>query len=73
MENCTIHRCTACKFGKEHPRKIKYRYVAIIPVKETELKKYDLHPGQRFSNNHYEYKVPGRLYYYRRIKYSKDM
>ena len=71
--NCDHPKCAACQFGKacHHPNQTKKE--VKNPSKEMELKKNDLHPGQKVSVDHFQSALPGRLYSSRGRMDSKDM
>ena len=73
VENCSIHECVACEFEKVNLRTSKDRYVVRLLDKDMDLKKDYLNPGQRVSVNHYQSKVPGRMYNCRGITDIKDL
>ena len=62
IANCDPPKCAACEFGKGMKRPPDTSVTKPDTEKEMELKKGDLFPGQRVSVDHYQSKVPGRLY-----------
>ena len=63
VANCERPKCAACEFGKGHIRPNKINTIKNNPMKEQELKKDHLLPGQMVSADHYISWAPGRLYH----------
>ena len=55
-------KCAACGFGKGHFRSNKVNTIKNNNMKEQDLKKYHILPGQMVSTYHYISQAPGRLY-----------
>ena len=53
MANCERTKCAACDFGKDHLRPNKVNKIKNNPIKEKELKKDHMLPGQMVSADHY--------------------
>ena len=53
VANCERPKCAACEFGKGHRRHNKINTIKKNPMKEQELKKDHLLPGQMVSADHY--------------------
>ena len=65
VANYESPKCAACEFGKGHrrPNKInKTNKIKNNPMKEQELNKDHLLPGQMVSADHYISRAPGMLY-----------
>ena len=63
VANCERPKFSACEFGKVHRRPNKINTIKKNPMKEKELKKDHLLPGQMVSADHYISQAPGRLYH----------
>ena len=63
VANCERPKCAACEFGKGHRQPNKINTIKKNPMKEQELKKDHLLPGQMVSIDHYILRAPGRLYH----------
>ena len=61
VANCERPKCAACEFGKGHLQPNKVSTNKKNPMKEQELKKDHLLPGQMVSADHYISRAPGRL------------
>ena len=73
VANCERTKCAACEFEKGHRRPNKINTINNNPMKEQELNKYHLLPGQMVSADHYISRSPGRLYHTKGILYQSDM
>ena len=62
VANCESPKCSACEFGKGHCLPNKINKIKKNPMKEQELKKDNLLPGQMMSADTYISRAPGRLY-----------
>ena len=62
VANCERPKCAACEFWKGHCRPNKVNTIKKNPMKDQELKKDHLLPGQMVSADHYISRAPGRLY-----------
>ena len=62
VANCERPKCAACEFGKGHRRPNKVNTIKKNPMKEQDLKKDHLLPGQMVSADHYISRAPGRIY-----------
>ena len=62
VANCERPKCAACEFGKGHLRPNKINTIKKNPMKEQELKKDHLLPGQMVSADHYISQAPGRCW-----------
>ena len=63
VANCESTKCAACEFGKGCRRPNKLKATKKNHMKEQELNKYHLLPGQMVSADHYISRVLGRLYH----------
>ena len=63
MANCERPKCAACEFGKFHRQPNKVNTIKNNPMKDQDLKKDHLLPGQMVSADHYISRAPGRLYH----------
>ena len=61
VANCERPKCAACEFGKGHRRPNKVNTTKKNPMKEQELKKDHLLPGQMVYADNYISPAPGRL------------
>ena len=61
VAKCEGPKCDACDFGKGHGQPNKVNKIKKNPMKEQELKKDHLLPGQMVSADHYISRAPGRL------------
>ena len=61
VANCERPKCAACDFGKGHRRTNKMNTTKKNPMKDHDLKKDHLLPGQMVSADHYISRAPGRL------------
>mgnify|MGYP006171140743 FL=1 len=59
---CTPPKCAACEYGKSHCRPLASTLSTPLPEREGATKFDDLFPGSGVSVDHFESKVPGRLY-----------
>ena len=73
VANCDKVLCSACQFGKASRRPAGTSKQIKDPLKEMELKKNDLTPGQRVSVDHFQSALPGRLYSSKGGTDRKDM
>ena len=53
VANCKRPKCSACEFGKVHSRPNKVNKIKKNPMKEKDIKKYHLLPGQMVSEDRY--------------------
>ena len=60
--HCTPPKCAACEYGKAHRRPLASNLSTPSPEREGATKFDDLFPGSGVSVDHFESKVPGRLY-----------
>ena len=63
VANCKSPKCAASDFAKGHRRPNKINTIKKNPMKEQELNKYHLLPGQMVSADHYILQSPGRIYH----------
>ena len=63
VSNCERSKCAACEFGKGHCRSNKVNTIKKNPMKEQDLKKDHIMPGQIVSEDHYILRDTGRLYH----------
>ena len=73
VANCERPKCDACEFGKGHRQPNKVNTTNKNPMKEQELKKDYLLPGQMVSVDHYISRAPGRLYHTKGKSDQSDM
>ena len=73
VANCERPKCAACEFGNVHRRPNKVNTIKKNPIKEQELKKDHLLPGQMVSADHYILLAPGRLYHTKGKSDQSDM
>ena len=73
VENCEIPKCSACDFAKGSIRSNKVNTINNNPMKEQELKKDNLLPGQMVFADHYISRAPGRLYHTKGKSDQSDM
>ena len=73
VADCERSKCAACDFGKVHRQPNKVNTIKKNPMKEQELKKDNLLPGQMVSSDHYIPGAPGRLYNTKGKAYSSVM
>ena len=73
VTNCKRPKCAVCEFGKVHFLPNKINTIKKNPMKEQELKKDHLLPGQMLSVDHYISRAPGRLYHTKGKSYPSDM
>jgi hypothetical protein len=59
---CNPPRCAACEYVKAHCRPLASTLATPSPAREGDTKFDDLFPGSGVSVDHFESKVPGRLY-----------
>ena len=59
VANCERPKCAAYEFGKGHRRPNKINKIKKNPMKEKELKKDHLLPGQMVSADYYISRAPG--------------
>ena len=70
---CERPKCADCKFGKGRRRPNKVNTIKNIPMKEQELNKDHLLPGQMVSADHYISRALGRLYHTKGKSDQSDM
>ena len=63
VANCERTKCAACEFEKGHRRPNKVNTTKKNPMKDQELKKDHLMPGQMVSADHYISRASGRIYH----------
>ena len=73
VANCERPKCAAREFGNGHHRPNKVNKIKKNPMKEQELKKDHLLPGQIESADHYISRDPGRLYHTKWKSDQSDM
>ena len=73
VANCESPKCAACEFGKGHCRTNKINKIKKNTMKEKELKKAHLLPGQMVSEDQYILRALGRLYHKKGKSYQYDM
>ena len=73
VANCERPKCAACEFGKGHIRLKKVNTIKKNPMKEQDLKKDNLLPGQMVSADNYISRAPGRLYHKKGKSDPSDM
>ena len=73
VTNCERSKYAACEFGKGHRRPNKINTTKKNPMKEQDLKKDHLLPGQMVSADHYILRDPDRLYHTKGKPYQSDM
>ena len=73
MANCERPKCATCEFGKGHRQPNKINTIKKNPMKEQDIKKDRLLPGQMVSADHYISRSPGRLYHKKRKSDQSDM
>ena len=73
VANCERPKCAACEFGKGHHRPNKVNTIKENPMKEQDLKKYHLLPGNVVSVDHYISRATGRLYHKKGKSDPSDM
>ena len=73
VTNCERTKCDACEFGKGHSRSNKVNIIKKNTIKEQELNKDHLLPGNMVSVYHYILQDPGRLYHTKGKSYPSDM
>ena len=61
VANYESPKCADCEVGKGHHRFNKLNTIKKNPMKEQELKKDHLLPGQMVSADHYIWQAPGGL------------
>ena len=66
-------KCASCEFGKVHRRPNKINTIKKNPMKEQDLKKDYLLPGQMVSADHYISRAPSRLYHTKGKSDQSDM
>ena len=66
-------KCATCEFRKSHRRPNKINIIKKNNIKEQELKKDHLLPGQMVSADHYISRAPGRLYHTKSKSDQSDM
>ena len=73
VAKCERLKCAACEFGKGRRRTNKVNKIKKNHMKEQELKKDHLLPGQMVSADHYISRAPGRLYHTKGKSDQSDM
>ena len=73
MGNCERPKYSACEFGKGHRRPNKVNTIKKNTMKEQDLNKDHLLPGQMVSADHSISRDPGRLYHTKGKSDSSDM
>ena len=73
VANCERPKCATCEFGKGHCQSNKFNTINKNPMKEQELKKDHLLPGQMVSVDNYISRAPGRLYHTKSKSDQSDM
>ena len=63
VANCKRPKCAACEFEKGHCQPNKINTIKKNPMKEQDLKKDHLLPGNMVSADHYISRAPDRLYH----------
>ena len=63
VANCERPKYVACEFGKVHRRSNKINTIKKNTMKDQELKKDHIIPGEMVSADHYILRAPGRLYH----------
>ena len=63
VANCERPKFAACEFGKGNLQPNKLNTIKKNPMKEQDIKKDHLLPGQMVSADHYILRAPGRLYH----------
>ena len=63
VANCESLNCAACEFGECHCRPNKVNTTKKNTMKEQDIKKDHLLPGQMVSADHYISRAVGRLYH----------
>ena len=71
--NCGRPKFSACEFVKGHRRPNKVNTTKENPMKEQDLKKDHLLPGQMISADHYISRASGRLCHKRGKSNPSDM
>ena len=70
---CESTNCAAYEFGKFHCLSNKVNTIKNNPMKEHDLKKDNLLPGQIVSADHYIYQDPGLLFHSKGKSDTSDM
>ena len=73
VAKCERPKCAACEFGKGHFRPNKINTIKKNPMKEQELKKDHLLPGQMVSADHYISRDQCRIYHTKGNSGPSDM
>ena len=73
VSNCKRPKCASCEFGKVHRPPNTINTTKKNPMKEQELKKDHLLPGQMVSTYHYISQATGRLYHTKGKSYKYKM
>ena len=62
VDKCERPKCAACEFGNGHCQSNKVNEINQNTMKDQELKKDHLLPGNMVSADHYISRAPGRFY-----------
>ena len=62
VSNCEMPECDACEFGKGNHQYNKLKTIKNNHMKEQEINKDYLLPGNMISSDHYISRAPVRLY-----------
>ena len=73
VANCESTKCAICEFGKGRRQYNKVNTIKNNPIKEQDIKKYHLLPGQMVSADHYISWVSGRIYHTKGKSDPSDM
>ena len=73
VANCESTKCAACEFGKGHCRPNKINTIKKNPMKDQDLKKDHLLPGNMVSTDHYILQASVRLYHTKGKSDQSDM
>ena len=73
VSNFEMPKCAACEFGKVRRQSNKLNRIKKNPMKEQDIKRDNLLPGQMVSADHYIKRSPGRIYHKRLKSDPYDM